>query len=206
MKATERIHEGYVHKRRVRKLSGHLAALVPPNARILDVGCGDGRVARLIADARADVEVSGIDVLARDGACIPVQQFDGRTIPFADDTFDVVMFVDVLHHTDDAMQLLREAVRASRGIVLIKDHTLEGWLAKPTLRLMDRVGNRRHGVSLPYNYWPRHRWLRAFDELGLEINSWKSDLGLYPAPASWCFDRSLHFISCLRRMKQASAA
>jgi SAM-dependent methyltransferase len=206
MKPTERIHAGYVHKRRVRVLSGHLAGLMPPNARILDVGCGDGLLSRLIADARADVEVTGVDVLGRDEAWIPVQQFDGRTVPFGDGTFDVVMFVDVLHHTDDASQLLREAIRVTCGSVLIKDHTLDGWLAEPTLRFMDRVGNERYGVSLPYNYWPRDRWLKTFGELGLQVDVWKSNLGLYPAPASWFFDRSLHFICCLRRMKQASAA
>jgi SAM-dependent methyltransferase len=31
--------------------------------------------------------------------------------PFSEDSFDMVMFVDVLHHTSDPRVLLREAVR-----------------------------------------------------------------------------------------------
>ena len=60
-------------------------------------------------------------------------------------------------------QLLREAVRVARRGLLIKDHTLTGFLAGPTLRLMDRVGNQRHGVALPYNYWTQQQWLRNFE-------------------------------------------
>ena len=55
------------------------------------------------------------------------------------------MFVDVLHHTDDPMVLLREAGRVASGFVLIKDHTQNGILAGRRLRFMDWVGNARHG-------------------------------------------------------------
>ena len=40
---------------------------------------------------------------------------------------------------------------AKHGLV-IKDHTVTGLLARPTLRLMDVVGNAPHGVALTYNY------------------------------------------------------
>ena len=46
------------------------------------------------------------------------------------------MFVDVLLHTLDPMILLREAIRVARQTVVIKDHTLDGLLAGPTLRAM----------------------------------------------------------------------
>ena len=36
------IHAGYIHRRRVRVLVDHLRALVPENACVLDVDCGDG--------------------------------------------------------------------------------------------------------------------------------------------------------------------
>ena len=39
------LHQTLVFGRRARVLSDQLAALVPPAARILDVGCGDGRSA-----------------------------------------------------------------------------------------------------------------------------------------------------------------
>jgi len=105
--------------------------------------------------------------------------------------------VDVLHHTKDPMILLREAARVARKTVVIKDHILDGFFAGPTLRVMDRVGNARYGVSLPYNYWSKPKWLQAFDALRMEVGSWTTQLKLYPWPASWLLDRSLHFVARL---------
>ena len=197
MKLSERIHGGYVHNRRVRVLSHHLAELIPQGARVLDVGCGEGLLAHLIMQKRPDVEIKGIDVLVRNETHIPVDGFDGNRIPYSDASLDVVMFVDVLHHTEDPMILLREGVRVARKAIVIKDHTLNGLLAGPTLRYMDWVGNARHGVELPYNYWPRQRWFEVCETMGLKNRVWKADLELYPWPVDWIFGRSLHFIARL---------
>ena len=191
------MHGTYVSRRRVRVLSGHLAGLIPKNARVLDVGCGDGYAARMISNERPDVELHGIDVLMRPESYIKITQFDGEVIPFDTKSFDAVMFVDVLHHVQDPEILLREAIRVTRRNILIKDHILEGLLAGPTLRFMDRTGNARYGVALTYNYWPRQKWLETFKSLGLTVKSWNAELGLYPWPANWLFERSLHFVACL---------
>lgn len=197
MSPLERIHAGYVSGRCVRKLSDHLAKLLPQNSQVLDVGCGDGSLARLILKERPDLSIKGIDVLIRSQTQIHISPFDGETFPFENASFDVVMFVDVLHHTGDPMVLLREAVRVSRGFLVIKDHTADGLLARPTLRFMDRVCNARHGVALPFNYWTRQRWLEAFQAMGLTIIDWESELEIYPWPASVVFGRSLHFAAKL---------
>jgi SAM-dependent methyltransferase len=174
------LHGRLVFERRVRVLAKHLAALLPPNASVLDVGCGDGRVARAIMEQRPDVRIEGLDVLIRPRTFIPVTAFDGRQIPCADGHCDVVMFVDVLHHTHDPMVLLREARRVTRRGLLIKDHC-------------------RDGVALPYNYWPWTRWQSAWAELELHPANCLHRLNLYPPPASWCFDRLLHFIAWLEK-------
>lgn len=202
MKLMDQIHGGYVFKRRTRVLSSHLAALLPPKATVLDVGCGDGTIAKLIQAHRPDVQICGIDVLVRPETYIPVTAFDGATIPHADGTFDAVMFVDVLHHTDDPMILLREAARVARHSIIIKDHHRDGFLAGPTLRFMDWVGNARHGVVLPYNYWPERRWTEAFAKLALTPTASKNHLGLYPWPARWAFERRLHFIVRLDKQRE----
>ena len=199
MSLLERIHGGYVFRRRVRVLSELLAKLIPPGASVLDVGCGDGLIAHLISQLRPDVQVQGIDVLIRPQTHVPVAQFDGQKIPHGDATFDVVMFVDVLHHTEDPMVLLREAARVARRAAVIKDHTRDGFLAGPTLRFMDWVGNARHGVVLPYNYWPEARWKQAFEELGWTVAEREKRLKLYPWPAGACFDRSLHFAARMEK-------
>lgn len=194
MSLIDHFHGRYVNTRRGRTLSRRIAPLLPPG-RVLDVGCGDGALDHLIMQRRADIQISGIDVLMRGETRIPVAGFDGRRVPYGDGSFDAVLLVDVLHHTEDPLILLREAARVARRAVVIKDHTRDGWLAGPTLRLMDYVGNARHGVALPYNYWPRRIWLDAFDELALRVGYWEHDLHLYPCPAGWLFDRSLHFIA-----------
>ncbi len=191
------LHGRLVHSRRVQVLGAALAELIPRGAQVLDVGCGDGLLAHLLTQRRPDLTVRGIDVLVRERTPIPVEWFDGRVIPFGDKSFDAVLFVDVLHHLEDPTVLLREAVRVSRQVLLIKDHLTDGFLARPTLRFMDWVGNAPHGVALPYNYWPRAAWLRAFAALGLAVKVWKTDLPLYPWPASWLFGRSLHVIAQL---------
>jgi SAM-dependent methyltransferase len=206
MTLVDRIHESAVHPRRVQVLSERLAQLIPRQAHVLDVGCGDGLLDHLIAQRRADVCMQGIDVLVRTKTHIPVRPFDGSTIPYADASLDVVMLVDVLHHTEDPMVLLREAVRTARKAIVIKDHTRDGLLAEPTLRFMDWVGNARHGVNLPYNYWSRRKWVEAYQRLGLEVGVWLTDLRLYPWPASLVFDRSLHFIARLDVSEQARAS
>ncbi len=194
MNILDQIHEKHVYDRRTRVLSNAMAALVPKNARVLDVGCGDGLISKMIQYERPDITIEGIDVLLRPEAHIPVSQFDGTHLPYANETFDTVMFVDVLHHTEDPSVLLQEAARVAKAMVLIKDHARDGFLAGPTLHFMDWVGNARHGVTIPANYWPQSRWRDAFAQIGLMVDYWTKDVPLYPWWAAWVFGRSLHFI------------
>jgi SAM-dependent methyltransferase len=193
-----KLHSKMVFGRRVRVLAQMLAAHVPAQARTLvDIGCGDGQVAHLVAEKCPQLQISGIDILVRPQTWIPVQPFDGVTLPLADQSVDVAMFVDVLHHTNDPLVLLREAKRVARQAILIKDHCKNGLLAGPTLRFMDWVGNAHHGVVLPYNYWSEQRWRAAFAELGLTIDAWTQQIPLYPWPANWIFQRRLHYVARL---------
>jgi SAM-dependent methyltransferase len=161
---------------------------------VADVGCGDGDIAARIGRL-CGASVRGWDVMLRPHTHVPVEQFDGTRLPLADASVDVVTLVDVLHHTEDPSVLLREARRVAKRSVLLKDHRLARPFARSALRLMDWVGNRAHGVVLPYNYWPEARWRAAFREADLEVRSWRTDLGLYPWPASLLFERGLHFVA-----------
>ena len=198
------LHQRLVAGRRAEVLVEHLAALIPARARVLDVGCGDGVIDRLIMEQRADVSIQGIDVLARPHPQIPVKRFDGITIPYPEASFDAVMFIDVLHHTLDPLGLLGEAQRVA-GTVLIKDHFRNGFLSGPTLRFMDWVGNAHHSVALPYNYWSKSQWTEAFAELRYVVGATRSALGLYPWPASWIFERGMHFVARLERTEVSPA-
>lgn len=197
MNLLEGAHERFNLPRRARVLATRIAELLPPHAAVLDVGTGDGQIAALVLKRRPDVKLRGIDVAVRERTSVPVERFDGRRIPFEDSAFDVVTLVDVLHHTDDAMGLLHEAKRVAKRALVIKDHTRDGWLAGPTLRFMDRVGNRRFGIASPGHYWPEERWLQAFGELQLSKSVWVRELALYPWFLTWAFDRRLHFLARL---------
>lgn len=192
------LHSKMVFGRRVRVLAEMLAHLVPPEAKTLvDIGCGDGQIALGVGQKREGLQITGVDVLIRPHTWVPVSAFDGTTLPLADQSVDVAMFVDVLHHTNNPMVLLREAKRVARRAILIKDHCKDGFLAGPTLRFMDWVGNAHHGVVLPYNYWSESRWRAAFAELGLTLDAWTQRVPLYPWPASWLFQRRLHYVARL---------
>ena len=167
------VHGKVVHNRRVSQLSRHLSELLPNDARVLDVGCGDGLIASLIKEKRPDILIEGIDVLVRSDTFIEVKEYDGKKIPFADGSFDAVMFVDVLHHTDDPLAVLREARRIASKALIIKDHTDDGFLSNQTLSFMDWVGNKPHGVRLPYNYWTSRQWNEAVKTLNLKKKSGK---------------------------------
>lgn len=197
MNFLETLHHRWISNRRACILSRRLAQVIPADCSVLDVGCGDGQIAKLISNRRPDLKIRGVDVLLREETWIPVSQFDGQKLPADDDSVDVVMLIDVLHHTEDPMVLLREAKRVARKAIVLKDHTRDGLLAGATLRWMDQVGNQRYGVALPYNYWKRQQWLDAFEPLKLKLDLWQSKLGIYPWPAQPIFDRSLHFVARL---------
>jgi SAM-dependent methyltransferase len=192
------LHAATVHQRRVRRLAALVSELMPTRAQVLDVGCGDGRLGALLMQMRPDVTLQGIDVLVRPQTLIPVRAFDGVSIPLQTKSVDVVLLVDVLHHCDAQIELLRECGRVARHAVTIKDHLADGWAAKTLLRFMDWVGNAGHGVALPYSYWRRSQWQSAFADLEWTVDSWRQNLSLYPLPADWLFGRDLHFLAhCL---------
>lgn len=197
MRFAEHLHDAGARERRVRVLAGHLSRLIPREISVLDVGSGDGRIALTLSALRPDLDIRGVDVLVRPEAAIPVHHYDGLRLPFGDKVYGATVLVDVLHHCQDPAAVLAEAARVA-SVVIVKDHVADTALAVRILRFMDRVGNARFGVSLPYNYLTRAQWEGSFASLGLVVEAWVGTLGLYPLPISWLFDGSLHFATRLR--------
>ena len=195
------LHGKAVFGRRVRVLAERLAPLLPAG-RVLDVGCGDGNVAKALLALRPDLTIEGYDVLERPRAEIPVTRFDGRRLPVPDGAGAAVLLVDVLHHADDAAALLAECARAA-PVVVVKDHLMRSWLDGRILAFMDWVGNAPHGVVLPSRYFSPASWSDAVSRAGLTETARNDVPGLYPFPFSLVFGRGLQFTARLERKESA---
>jgi len=107
-------------------LAGKLAiiesAIVPnlgKKAIMLDLGCGLGRQSQEMI--RRGYRVTGVDISERllrhaAAAGVPVASGDVLRLPFADETFDVVYTIGVLHHLPNG-ESQREACKEARRIL-----------------------------------------------------------------------------------------
>lgn len=195
MNALKSAHGRLVFQRRVNVLASSIAPLLPAG-RILDVGCGDGTIAELLLGDRPDIEITGIDTYLRPISHIPVSKFDGVNIPFEDNSFDCAIVVDVLHHIDDCLPLLRECARVCRRVI-IKDHLANNVLDYQILKAMDWAGNRPHGIVLAYNYLSTNGWNELYSKAGLKREESLTSLPIHSFPLSLLFGRKLHFIDVL---------
>ncbi len=147
-----------------------LLKLMPKNARVLDVGCDDGNLAVMLMGKRPDLVIKGVDVQEHREAKIPRKLYDGVNLPYEDDSFDVVMVVDVLHHIKgDIAPLLKEMRRVTRKYVLIKDHMANDRVGKFLLSLADFWANMPFGVGCPFNFQSEEDWHRYFKDLNLKV-------------------------------------
>jgi 2-polyprenyl-3-methyl-5-hydroxy-6-metoxy-1,4-benzoquinol methylase len=104
-------------------LLGH----VRPGQDVLDLGCGDGAFAALIAGAGAWVTAADVsaEALRRASARAPqasiVRLVEGAELPIADDAFDLVWLGETLEHVVDVVGLLAEVRRVLRwgGTLLV---------------------------------------------------------------------------------------
>jgi SAM-dependent methyltransferase len=126
--------------------------------RVLEVGCGTGALlGRVIKDFRPRTLV-GVDVaeasVRRAGVMAEVARADGEALPFADGSFDVVLFRFVLRHAPSPARLLAEGRRvlAPGGRVIAVDADDGSLLLDPVPRgfrelfdALERSARRRGG-------------------------------------------------------------
>jgi len=145
------------------------------DARLLDVGCNWGRWS--MAASRRGYRAIGIDpsLAAIEAAYRVSRQVnvpadfvvgDGRNLPFADHTFDVVFSYSVLQHfsKEEARDSIREAARVTRpgGTVLIQ---LANLLGVRQLYNQARDVARREQGQFRVRRWTPREMLSAFNEL-----------------------------------------
>lgn len=181
------LHSWTVSKKRIKILAAIIARNIPEQASVLDVGCGDGSLAKKILGLRKDITITGLEVLKQEQAKIDIKIFDGRIIPFTDKFFDCVLLIDVLHHTSNSEALLIEAGRVCKRNIIIKDHVAENKIACFVLKLMDWVGNRSYRVYLPYKYRSKRDWRGLWKSTSLKAREIPLDKSWYIFPLNLIF-------------------
>jgi SAM-dependent methyltransferase len=89
-----------------------LAGLLKPASSVLELGAGTGFQARGLASRGFDVKAIDLpDSSYSTSRVFPVIDYDGRTIPFPDASFDVVFSSNVLEHVPDLRLTLSEVRR-----------------------------------------------------------------------------------------------
>jgi methionine biosynthesis protein MetW len=101
-----------------------IARLVPQGARVLDLGCGDGRMLAHLQATRGctgyGVEIADANVQAcvQRGVNVIQLNLDEGLNLFEDQSFDVVLQIDTLQHLRNAEVMLRETARVGRTGVI----------------------------------------------------------------------------------------
>lgn len=126
---------------------------------VLDVGFGLGYGITILSILAGSVRGIDIDkkcveygrgaLLNRNPKLGSLDLYDGKKIPFEDESFDIVTCVDVLEHVRDYETFLTELLRVSRRGVFI---------STPNRRPENTSKN-----GSPKNYWHLREW--SFDEL-----------------------------------------
>lgn len=199
IKGYRSLHEKLLFSGRCCALTNYLCDFFPDDANqsIIDVGCGDGRISCGISKIKTNLNFLGIDVFSRDSCAINFQVYDGKKIPFDDKSHDYVMFVDVLHHTNNIEDLLLEAKRVARKRIIIKDHYSNNIIDDFLLRVADIVGNFSYGVNLPFNFLSKKEWEDMFIKNSFTQTKIQTEFKLYPSILNKIFGERIQFITSL---------
>lgn len=97
-------------------------ALKDVQGLVVDVGCGNGKFLKKLAEERPDLQLLGLDIAPGILAQIPTATAiaDAHRLPLADNSASAVLLAHMLYHVEDIHQALAEARRVLKpsGLVI----------------------------------------------------------------------------------------
>jgi SAM-dependent methyltransferase len=172
------------------------ADLLGGRRRVLDIGAGEGQIARLAAAAGAELVV-GVDPTAnqvteavrRAGGPVYARA-EAAALPFPDGTFDAAIACLVFEHIEEVDTAIDEVARVlapggrfvfmlnhpllqTPGSGWIDDHVLDPpeqyWRIGPYLTESSEVEEVRKGVFIPFIHRPLGRYVNALIDAGMQL-------------------------------------
>jgi len=98
----------------------------------------------------------------------PVVIYDGTRMPFEDKSFDVSIFVTVLHHIRDQRTVLQEARRVTRKRILVVEDLYHHPVGRFWTVLRDQLLN-FEWFGHPCGFRSRSEWESFFEAQGLRV-------------------------------------
>ncbi len=101
-----------------------IQAYVSTEKTFLDVGCGTGIVVDYLAQEgykASGVEISDSSLIIAQKKCGTYLKYDGSTLPFLDNDFDMVGSFNVLEHVENVSRFLTESIRVTKpgGFIVV---------------------------------------------------------------------------------------
>jgi SAM-dependent methyltransferase len=170
-----------IYRFRARWSARRILPWIGPRDRVLDIGAGDCNLGVELMRANGCTVVP-VDVADANRTALPLTLYDGRTLPFADASFDAGLLLFVLHHAEEPGALLGEAARVCRRVIAFEDINATWW-DKKTFRRTHWVYDRFLGIHYPHHEWPPERWSALACAAGL-AERWSGPIGRQFGPLS----------------------
>jgi len=148
----------------------NVTPFLKPDYHILEIGAGNGLVAEML-HRTTGANFTLLDVVDYNRSAFPLHLYDGRALPFDDNTFDLSLLIFVLHHNPDPRPVLREALRVSRHGVLIVENDVRGTVKKPVTQLIDSTEFLRRGVPRCYFTKSAEEWRALLHQLPARVET-----------------------------------